>query len=42
MIKKFIISHVLVKIVVFLMLFIFAANINVVLKIENVKKITNW
>ena len=42
MIKKFIISHVLVKIVVFLMLFIFATNINVVLKIENVKKITNW
>ena len=41
MIKKFIISHVLVKIVVFLMLFIFATNINVVLKIENVKNITN-
>ena len=41
MIKKFIISHVLVKIVVFLMLFIFATNTNVVLKIENVKKITN-
>ena len=41
MIKKFIISHVLVKIVVFLMLFIFVTNINVVLKIENVKNITN-
>ena len=41
MIKKFIISHVLVRIVDFLMLFIFATNINVILKIENVIKITN-